>query len=242
MAAAATQSIRLGFCAYVAPLRHPIAVAKELAFLDGLCEGRLDGVAAGSFDGVFQALGLDFGTRGERLDETLTVTKRLWTEDRVSHAGKFYAFEDVTLTPRPVQQPLPIWVGSWAAVPRAAQRIARHAVGWQPSGLHTSAAQIREGWAAIERACEQIGRDPGTVRRAYVNVVARIGSTREQALANVALPLRTHEDLPIAGPAEEVVAGFHQLAEAGIEDIVVILEITAFDQLELIAAEVLPNV
>ena len=102
VAAAATRNIPLGFCAYIVPFRHPIVAAKELAFLDGLCEGRLlAGLATGSSRAEMDALGVDFVSRGRRLDEALKAMLALWQNDEVSFEGEFGAPKDrATLTNR----------------------------------------------------------------------------------------------------------------------------------------------
>ena len=86
--ATATETIRVGFAAYQAPLRHPIAAAKELASLDILSDGRLiAGLAAGSYGPEFAAMGVPFDRRGAMLEEAIEAIKRLWTEDDVSFFG-----------------------------------------------------------------------------------------------------------------------------------------------------------
>src|SRR5579871_2454013 len=82
--AQATERVKLGWCAYVLPLRHPIAAARELATLDALCEGRLiPAVAAGSSEPEFRAFGIRFKERGRILDEGLEAMVSLWTQPSV---------------------------------------------------------------------------------------------------------------------------------------------------------------
>jgi alkanesulfonate monooxygenase SsuD/methylene tetrahydromethanopterin reductase-like flavin-dependent oxidoreductase (luciferase family) len=139
-----------------------------------------------------------------------------------------------------VQQPQqPIWIGSWSAAPRAARRSVRLAAGWQPSGLHTAIDEIPAGWSYIERACEAAGRDPATIRRVYVNAVVRLGPDRARALGGLNPAFATH---PIAGTVEEVVDGLGRLAETGVEEAVIILPVGELEQLERIAADVMPRV
>src|SRR5690606_13072316 len=94
--AGATERIRLGFAAYVLPLRHPIAAARELATLDALCGGRLvAGLATGSHEPEFEAFGIPFAERGRRLDEGIEALRALWTEPQATYRGRFWQFEDV---------------------------------------------------------------------------------------------------------------------------------------------------
>ncbi|MPZ98007.1 MAG: TIGR03619 family F420-dependent LLM class oxidoreductase [Dehalococcoidia bacterium] len=240
--AAATQRIRLGFAAYVLPLRHPIAAARELATLDALCGGRLiAGLAAGSHAPEFEAFGIPFSERGARLDEGIGALRALWTAPAATHRGRFWHFEDIALDHKPVQQPHPpVWIGSWTGSPRAARRVAQHAAGWQASGLHTSVEEVRTGWGFIERACGETGRDPSTVGRAYVNAVTWLATGREEAWSEVAPRLREREDLRVIGTPDDAVAKLRRLEDAGIQEVGLLIQDRSLDQLDLIAREVMP--
>ncbi|MEV5576294.1 TIGR03619 family F420-dependent LLM class oxidoreductase [Spirillospora sp. NPDC052269] len=121
--AALTSRVRLGTAVYLYGLRHPFTAARAFATLDQISNGRaIVGVGAGWYEGEWLAAGLDFGTRGRRLDEALAVSRRLWTEPAVEHRGEFYAFPEVAFEPKPVQPHLPVLAGgeSKAALRRAA--------------------------------------------------------------------------------------------------------------------------
>ena len=94
----------------IAPLYHPIMLAKMVASVDQVSGGRLDfGIGISGQRGTqveFEALGIAKNTRGRRTDEMLGVMKRLWAEEKVSHQGRFFEFDDVTLLPQPLQKPL----------------------------------------------------------------------------------------------------------------------------------------
>jgi probable F420-dependent oxidoreductase len=243
VAAAATQHIPLGFCSYIAPLRHAIVAAKELAFLDGLCGGRLSpGLAAGSSRLEFEAFGIPFESRGKRLDESIVAIKRLWTEDHVSFDGEHFRFEDVTLTPKPIAQPHPsIWIGSWTGPRAAAKRIVEHADGWQASGLHATLDQGAEGWRRIEAMCDEMDRDPGTIGRALVNLIVRIGKTRDDALQDVHPNHRMHDDLIIAGTVSEVTDRLAAIYDTCFDEVAVFMPADALDQIQMLAEDVMPN-
>ncbi|GAA2091643.1 TIGR03619 family F420-dependent LLM class oxidoreductase [Actinomadura alba] len=122
--AAVTSRIRLGTAVHLFGLRHPFVSARAFATLDQISGGRaVTGVGAGWYEGEWIAAGLDFRTRGRRLDEAIAVARRLWTEDAVEHHGEFYDFPEVAFEPKPVQDPLPVVVGgeSDAALRRAAR-------------------------------------------------------------------------------------------------------------------------
>lgn len=243
--AAATTSIKIGFSAYQAPLRHPIAAAKELSHLDALCEGRLiAGLAAGSYDEEIEAFGLNFKSRGAMLGESLEAYKLLWTQDNVSFAGKFWSFENVTIKPKPVQNPHPpIWIGTWTAASRAARQVAEHAAGWQSSGLHTSVGDIPAGWAYIEKACADIDRDPTSIGRAYVNGVIHFAETADKAWAEFSRHSNRNRerDLCFMGNAGDIAARVTALQDAGVEEVSFLLGVDAHDVIKTIAADIMPQ-
>jgi probable F420-dependent oxidoreductase len=106
--AARTQRIRLGTYVYLLGLRHPLITARAFATLDVVSNGRCElGVGAGWLRNEWDAVGLDPRTRGRRLDEAITVVRRLWTEPVVEHHGTFFSFEPVAFEPKPVQRPGP---------------------------------------------------------------------------------------------------------------------------------------
>ena len=159
MAALAGRTRHLKFGMNVASLglRDPVLTAKACATIDVLSNGRLlpaFGIgSARSRDYV--ATGTDTRGRGKRMNEGLEIISRLWTEDSVSFAGEFYHLEDAAIAPRPVQQPMPLWVGGSA--PQAVQRTARWGTGWQ-AGLE-SPEEVAPVIQAIKQALPDYGRD-----------------------------------------------------------------------------------
>jgi probable F420-dependent oxidoreductase len=130
-----TRQIRLGTYVYLLGIRHPFVAARAFATLDVVSGGRAEvGVGAGWLESEWEAVGLDFATRGRRLDEAIEVCRRLWTEPEVEHHGEFFDFDAVCFEPKPIQQPPPILIGgeSNAALTRAE----RHGDGWIGMG-HT---------------------------------------------------------------------------------------------------------
>ncbi|MCO5992238.1 TIGR03619 family F420-dependent LLM class oxidoreductase [Actinoallomurus rhizosphaericola] len=121
--AAVTERIRLGTAVYLFALRHPFVAARAFATLDHVSGGRaVAGVGAGWYAGEWRAAGVDFASRGRRLDEAIDVARRLWTEDVVEHHGEFFDFDEVAFEPKP--RGIPILAGgeSAAALCRAATR------------------------------------------------------------------------------------------------------------------------
>jgi alkanesulfonate monooxygenase SsuD/methylene tetrahydromethanopterin reductase-like flavin-dependent oxidoreductase (luciferase family) len=114
--AANTTQIRLAPAVTVLPLHHPIRVAEQWATLDLLSNGRVDFACGRGYDRrEYQPFHVSFDDNQGIFEEGLEVVRRLWTaEDRISHHGKYYSFDDVRITPKPVQQPLPTYVGSFS--------------------------------------------------------------------------------------------------------------------------------
>jgi probable F420-dependent oxidoreductase len=139
--AAVTQEIGLTSGVMIAPQRQTALMAKQAAVADVLSRGRIRlGVGVGWNDAEFDALGADFKVRGRRLDEQITVMRRLWTEESVTFEGRFDQLTAVGLAPLPIQRPIPIIVGgdSEPAMERA--------------------AQLGDGWFLTHTAAECIGR------------------------------------------------------------------------------------
>ena len=122
--AARTSRIRIGTFVLILPFHDPIRVAEDAAVVDVLSNGRLDlGVGLGYTLDEYRALGLDRGTRGARLEEGLDLMTRLWSGDRVDFDGQFHQLHGASLSPLPVQSPMPLWIGARAgkAIDRAAR-------------------------------------------------------------------------------------------------------------------------
>lgn len=155
--AEATQQIRLGTYVYLLGLRHPIIGARAFGTLDVLSGGRaIVGVGAGWLAGEYRALGLDFASRGRRLDEAIIVIKRLWSEPVVDHRGEFAEFTGVHFQPKPVQRPGPPIVAGGES--RAAlRRAVRLCDGWvsMPHTLESVKPQLD----LLDRLLADAGRD-----------------------------------------------------------------------------------
>lgn len=158
MAALAGGSKRLKFGMNVASLglRDPIITAKACATIDVLSNGRLlPAFGVGSaVSRDYAATGTPTKGRGKRTDESLEILSRLWSEDTVSFSGEYYRLEEASIAPKPVQQPLPLWVGGSAA--QAVERTARWGTGWQ-AGIE-SPEQVAPVIAAIKTRTAELGR------------------------------------------------------------------------------------
>lgn len=115
--AARTKHIRLAPAVNVTPLHHPIRVAEQWATLDLLSNGRVDFASGRGYDArEYAPFGQDFGNNQSVFEEGMEILKKLWGAEgkRIDHKGKHYQFEDVRITPQPVQKPLPVYIGSFS--------------------------------------------------------------------------------------------------------------------------------
>jgi probable F420-dependent oxidoreductase len=141
----------------VLPGRNPVVTAKELASLDVLSGGRLVpafGLGAPQL-AEHQAFGVRREERAKIFDEALGLMRRLWTEDAVTHHGERFHIDDVSVLPKPLQQPLDVWLGGIA--PSELRRVGRLADGWLPSFV--TPADVRAGLATIREVAEANGRE-----------------------------------------------------------------------------------
>ena len=115
-AAAVTRKIRLGTSVLLGNTRHPAHLAKIIATLDFISDGRMIlGLGFGSRESDYKAVEIPYEKRGSRAVEQVKLMKRFWTEDNVTHNGQFFKVENLTVGPRPIQKPHPpIWTGGSA--------------------------------------------------------------------------------------------------------------------------------
>jgi probable F420-dependent oxidoreductase len=165
--AAATTRLRLAAAAIIAPLRHPLLLAKDLATLDLLSEGRLVVLPTVSWhEAEYEALGVPFESRGALLDEHLEAWRAAWGASPASFEGRFYRFRDVWLEPKPFRRAgVRLWFGSSTLHDRLLDRLVRYGHGWNPLG-RPSAEDLERLHAAFARA----GRD--------VSELELVGGTR----------------------------------------------------------------
>ena len=155
-AAAVTSRIRLGTDILIIPFNHPIRAAEEAAVIDTLSGGRyILGLGLGVFPKEFDSFQLSLKERGSRAEESIPLIRRLLTETNVSHSGRYYQFKDVTITPRPVQKNMPIWVG--AIEEPAIRRAARLGDAWIPSQIPPFEL-MRKQYKIYREAYEESGK------------------------------------------------------------------------------------
>ena len=156
LVAGATTSIRLATNVYNIGLRHPFVTARSVATLSMISGGRVElGIGASWLKEEWDAVGLDFSTRGRRVDEAITVCRRLWTEDVIEHHGEFFDFQPVGFEPKPVNGPPPILVGGDS--PAAMSRAARLGDGWLP--MNHSLSELPAGIEHVAELRRRVGRE-----------------------------------------------------------------------------------
>lgn len=226
-----TKTIRLGTMVTSQSYRNPALLAKIAAGVDHMSNGRLEfGVGAGWKEIEYRAYGYDFppaGTRVDQLVETLEICTRMWTEDRATFAGKHYRIENALCAPKPVQRPLPIWIGG--RKPRILRIGAKwaQAFNWLPEGGFPTPEQVRGGMRDIDLACVSVKRDPQTLRRS-VFLYALIGEDERRAneiVAEVAAKAkqspdewRTARPGAMVGSPEQVATRLREHIAAGAQD------------------------
>jgi probable F420-dependent oxidoreductase len=221
--AGATRRLKFGMNVTVVTFRDPLVLARECATIDFLSNGRLlpaFGVGP-DIAPEWQATGRSPANRGRICDEALTIMARLWAGERVTFEGKHYRYRDVEIAPRPVQQPLPLWIGGRSEA--AIRRTARLGTGWlggveSPEQVAPVVAAIKEASAAAGRPIDAdhfgaaFGFRFGTWDEPIVERTGRILS----ALAQTADP-RRHVAV---GGAAEILARIEEFAAAGISKFV----------------------
>lgn len=205
-AAGRTKKLKFGTAVIIVPGRNPVVLAKSIASLDQLSNGRvLPAFGLGVADaGEHQAFGVDPKDRGRWFNEAVPLMKRLWTEDSVSHEGKRFKIENVTVRPKPVQDPVEVWLGGRA--PLELKRVAVHGDGWLPS--FTTPAEAEQGRTVIEQLTKEHDRE---IEDEHYGVLIPYRAENEELndRFRAILATRGHED-----SAEDVVPTLEGLPKA----------------------------
>jgi len=210
-AAAITERLELATSILVLPQRQAQLVAKQAAAVDVLSKGRVRlGVGVGWNYAEMEAMGEDFRTRGRRFEEQIEVLRRLWTEPLVTFEGRWHTIDRLSINPRPVQRPIPIWIGCGMSEPLV-RRVARLADGWMPRQTGESGEEFSVTLERLRGYAQEAGRDPAAIG-IDVRIAASLDSpdawlkraTEMQALGVTHITLSTSRD--VRTPAELVAA------------------------------------
>ncbi len=157
---AALTKMELVTAVIILPQRQTALVAKQAAEVDVLTGGKLRlGVGVGWNPVEYEALGMDFHTRGRAIEEQIEVLRLLWSQEVVSYQGQFHTITEAGLNPLPVRRSIPIWIGGSSDV--VLRRIARIGDGWFPQGKPDD--QMRETLERLRSYVSEIGRNPSSV-------------------------------------------------------------------------------
>ena len=246
-AAACTERLRLGCVVFVSTLYSPVHLAKSLSTLDQLSLGRIEiGVGTGGQRRPFAAFGVDPGRYVARFTEGIALMKALWTQPRVTFDGEFWQLQDAAMEPKPFQKPYPpLWFG--AAGEPALRRAVRLGDGFFGAGSSPT-ARFAEQVAVVRAALAEAGRSAETfpiAKRVYVAIDDDAG--RARARMNAALEqlyghrVEAIETAAVAGTAADCARELHQVAEAGAELILCTALFDQAEQMEKLAAAVIPK-
>jgi alkanesulfonate monooxygenase SsuD/methylene tetrahydromethanopterin reductase-like flavin-dependent oxidoreductase (luciferase family) len=241
--------LRLGCSVWISPLHQPVQLAKSLATLDQLSGGRLEiGFGSGGQYRMFSAFGITGDHLISRFAEGIEVMKKLWTEPEVTFDGRFYQLHGATMEPKPVQKPYPpIWLGGGA--PAAVRRAPRLGGGFFGAGSSTTAdfaGQVQ----VLRQSLAETGADPGSfpvAKRIYVAVdddADRARSRMADALIGVYGESFGSSLMPVTvtGSPADCVRGVRAVADAGAGLILLTALFDEAEQMERLAAEVIPHV
>ena len=243
-AAACTEELRLGCAVFVLPLHNPLHLAKAISSLDCLSHGRVEvAVATGGRGRPFEAFGVDPDKPVARFNEALALMKACWTEREINFDGRWWKLQGASMEPKPVQKPHPpVWFGG--SVPAGMRRAVRHGDAFMGAGSQTP-AQFAEQVKVVREELSAQGRDPGTFRigkRVYVHVeddAARARQRLEDALTRHYGREGWSEHI-FAGPPDMCAEGIRTVVEAGAELVLLNPMLDDAQQLERLAAEVIP--
>lgn len=245
-AAALTRRIRLGNAVFLINLRNPLLLAKSLASLDQLSQGRLIvGVGLGGVTRLYEAYGISPERKVGRFLEALTLMKRLWTEENIDFEGRHWRLKKASLWPRPFQKPHPpIWFGANAAP--ALKRAVAHGSGFIGAGS-SSTADFKFQAQIIKEALAETKKNPADFmigKRVYL-AIDKDRSVAAQKLRDWFGLYYGHAELAervsVWGSAEECADGLRAIVGAGARLLVFNPVFDMLEQMEILADEVIPR-
>jgi probable F420-dependent oxidoreductase len=246
-AAACTERMRLGCVVFVSTLHSPVHLAASVASLDQLSRGRVDvGVGTGGKGRPFAAFGVDPARYVARFSEGVRLMKALWTEPRVTFDGEFWQLEDAAMEPKPFTKPHPpLWFGG-SSEP-ALRRAVRLGTGFFGAGSSPTAA-FAEQVKIVRAALGEAGKHPDDfpiAKRVYIGIdddAERVRDRMNAALAAMyGVRVPAIEAAAVTGIAADCVRQAREVAAAGAELILFTALFDQREQMERLAAAVLPQ-
>ncbi|RKS76951.1 putative F420-dependent oxidoreductase [Actinomadura pelletieri DSM 43383] len=244
-AAACTERLRLGCAVFVTPRHNPVHLAKSLSTLDQLSRGRVDvGIGIGARDRSLSAFGAEPDELVARLTEGLDLMKACWTRPRITFDGRFWRLDDAAMEPKPFQKPHPpVWFG--ARHPNALRRAVRLGDGFFGAGSATT-AQFAEQVGVVREALAEQGRDAADfsiAKRVYIGVDDDEARAWKRGADTLERFYGRSDLTPVAvcGSADACVAGVREVVDAGAEMVLFTPLFDDAEQMERLAAEVMPH-
>ena len=245
--AARTQRLKFGPSVLIAPFRSPVLLARELAMIDYLSNGRmLPAVGVGAEqDREFRAAGIPVKERGRRTDETIRILRRCWAEDEVTFEGEFFQLDRVTVLPKPRQQPFPLWIGGNSEV--AMRRTGELGDGWIPSFIAPKPFAV--GVEKTQQFAAAAGRE---VPADHFGTLVYFGFAADRATARAAatpfIPRNRTDDATLEqctafGPSDVLIERLEQYVQGGGSKFILrpmVPPEQMLDQLARLAEEVIP--
>jgi probable F420-dependent oxidoreductase len=247
LVAAYSDRLKFGTSVLALPLRNPVVLAKQVATLDYLSQGRFfPAVGLGQEDPEeYEACGVPKGERAQRTDEAIVLMRRLWEEDSVTHEGKFFTCHNVSITPKPFLKPSPpVWIGGRS--PAAARRVGRVGDGWLVSSATTE--EVREGREIVFETAEQYEREIeddhiGVLLGYYVAPDAYQAEAKAHQFVARHRPDASFTEYSALGTVEQVAETIQRYVDAGAYKFVVrplCPGDESMEQLEVMGQEILP--
>ena len=247
-AATCTERMRLGCGVFIGTLNSPLHLAKALASLDQISGGRVEAGLGSGGRRQFPAFGVSGEHYVTRFIEGFKVMREVWTQERATFDGRFFQLDGIAMEPKPYQKPYPpVWFGG--SHPNALRRAVRYGSGFLGAGSQTTAAftdqvrVVREQMAAQDRPDFRIAKriyiavddDPERARARMTDALVRMYgyfNPRAAELISVA----------VTGTPDDCVRGVQEVADAGAEMILLNPMFDEREQMERLAAEVMPRV
>ena len=247
MVAAYSDRMKFGTSVLALPLRNPVVLAKQIATLDYLSQGRFfPAVGLGQEEPEeYEACGVPKGDRAQRTDEAITLMRRLWEEDKVTHEGKFFTCHDVSITPKPVFQPSPpVWIGGRS--PAAARRVGRVGDGWLVSSA--TPEEVGAGRDIVFDTAAQCHREieedhVGVLLGYYISGDYEQAATKAHQFVTRHRPDAHFTEFTAVGTTEQVGELIQRYIDAGASKFAVrplCAGDESIEQLEIMGQEVLP--
>ena len=248
MVAAYSDRMKFGTSVLAMPLRNPVVLAKQIATLDYLSQGRFfPAVGLGQEEPEeYEACGVSKEDRGRRTDEAIRLMRRLWEEENVTHEGTFYSCHNVSITPKPFLEPsTPVWIGGRSAA--AARRVGRVGDGWLVSSA--TPEEVGEGREIMFSTAAEHGREieddhVGVLLGYYVASSSDEAEAKAERYVTRARPGAHFTEYSALGSTEQICQSISRYIDAGAQKFVVRPLCPAeetMEQLEIMGTEILPQ-